>query len=86
MRQSRGLTQDNPAETESCSTWHNSSIENCHTKVRLNVLPVIRDLVCILSAVDQHNLSDFNFIPLLQLSFFIGLHSQSVLVSPICRI
>lgn len=38
MRQKAGLTQDNLAEMVGCNTSHISNIENNHTKVSLNVL------------------------------------------------
>lgn len=41
MRQSKGLTQESLAEMVSCNTSHVSNIENCHTKVSLNVLLAI---------------------------------------------
>lgn len=41
IRQSKGLTQESLAEMVSCNTSHVSNIENCHTKVSLNVLLAI---------------------------------------------
>lgn len=41
LRIAAGLTQDNLAEIVSCNTSHISNIENCHTKVSLNVLLTI---------------------------------------------
>ena len=41
LRQRKGLTQDSLAEMVSCNTSHVSNIENCHTKVSLNVLLAI---------------------------------------------
>lgn len=41
VRLSRKLTQDSLAELVNCNTSHISNIENCHTKVSLNVLLAI---------------------------------------------
>jgi transcriptional regulator with XRE-family HTH domain len=45
IRLSRGLTQDNLAELVSCNTSHISNIENDHTKVSLNVLLAIANVL-----------------------------------------
>ncbi len=41
LRIAAGMTQDTLAEIVSCNTSHISNIENCHTKVSLNVLLTI---------------------------------------------
>ena len=45
MRQANGLTQDKLAEMVSCNTSHISNIENNHTKVSLNVLLAIANVL-----------------------------------------
>lgn len=45
IRISKGLTQDNLAELVSCNTSHISNIENNHTKVSLNVLLAIANVL-----------------------------------------
>ena len=45
QRIARGLTQDNLAEKVSCNTSHVSNIENNHTKVSLNVLLAIANVL-----------------------------------------
>lgn len=44
-RQKKGLTQDKLAEMVSCNTSHISNIENNHTKVSLNVLLAIANVL-----------------------------------------
>ncbi len=45
MRRKAGLTQDNLAEMVNCNTSHISNIENNHTKVSLNVLLAIANVL-----------------------------------------
>lgn len=45
IRQENGLTQDKLAEMVSCNTSHISNIENNHTKVSLNVLLAIANVL-----------------------------------------
>lgn len=45
IRQSRGMTQDRLAELVGCNTSHISNIENNHTKVPLNVLLAIANVL-----------------------------------------
>ncbi len=45
LRQKSGLTQDKLAEMVSCNTSHISNIENNHTKVSLNVLLAIANVL-----------------------------------------
>lgn len=45
IRQSRGMTQDCLAELVGCNTSHISNIENSHTKVSLNVLLAIANVL-----------------------------------------
>ena len=45
IRQSRGMTQDRLAELVGCNTSHISNIENNHTKVSLNVLLAIANVL-----------------------------------------
>ena len=45
IRQNRGLTQDSLAELVGCNTSHISNIENDHTKVSLNVLLAIANVL-----------------------------------------
>lgn len=45
IRQQNGLTQDKLAEMVSCNTSHISNIENNHTKVSLNVLLAIANVL-----------------------------------------
>ncbi len=45
IRQRNGLTQDRLAEMVSCNTSHISNIENNHTKVSLNVLLAIANVL-----------------------------------------
>ena len=45
LRQENGLTQDKLAEMVSCNTSHISNIENNHTKVSLNVLLAIANVL-----------------------------------------
>lgn len=45
IRQSRGMIQDCFAELVGCNTSHISNIENSHTKVSLNVLLAIANVL-----------------------------------------
>lgn len=45
LRQSRGFTQESLAEAVGCNTTHISNIENDHTKVSLNVLLAIANVL-----------------------------------------
>lgn len=45
MRQSEGLTQDKLAEIVGCNTSHISNIENNYTKVSLNLLLAIANVL-----------------------------------------
>lgn len=45
LRQKNGFTQDKLAEMVSCNTSHISNIENNHTKVSLNVLLAIANVL-----------------------------------------
>ena len=55
IRQSRGMTQDRLAELVGCNTSHISNIENNHTKVSLNVLLAIANVLDYLLSEQYEN-------------------------------